>query len=376
MPTANKGKVSLPDLAEVISPEDQQLGLAPDKDRVELSAYVALNNLARVKPDELTDDDLGRILENAMGFAFCTLRMCKPLIEEMRERFKARTKDSPRIRGCASFQEWCRKVLHRSEQAVYLLLRENKRPPEPEPEPVFVTPDTAVPKQQVTELLNLFGEKIPVAAVHVDGFGDEHISWTADSVDARVVDNRAVGPGKIIPPEEYNHICVVGVVNTFLLSLVKHLTKEEKWMVLEELVGTWKGQVSLHRPKKLSATQGDRARTKARKKAERLARYVAAPGELPNVEAYNGYLQRGKKYAIEVLATGGMGASKGLTITAKLKKYMLATAATEYLMHITVPQWEAIWATLDALAEQGNEKAVAAVEEVVRRAQPRSNKTK
>jgi hypothetical protein len=355
MPTANKGKVSLPDLAEVINPEDQQLGLAPDKDRVELSAYVALNNLARVNPEELTDDDLGRILENAMGFAFCTLRMCKPLIEEMRERFKTRTKDSPRIRGCASFQEWCRKVLHRSEQAVYLLLRENKRPPEPEPEPVFVTPETAVPKQVVTELLNLFGEKVPVVAVHTDAWGDEHITWTADSVDSPV-------PGEIIPPEQYSHIRVVGVVNTFLHSLVKHLTKEEKWMVLEELVGTWKGQVSRCRPKKLSATQGDRARMKARKRAERLARYVAAPGELPNVEVYNDYLRRGKKYAIEVLATGGMGASKGTTVAAKIKKYFLTTAGTDELLHITVLQWEAIWSTLDAVAKEGNGKAVALVE--------------
>jgi hypothetical protein len=87
-----------------------------------------------------------------------------------------------------------------------------------------------------------------------------------------------------------------------------------------------------------------------------------AIGPLPNAEVYVGYLQRGKKYAVEVLAPGGMGASKGSTVTAKLKKYFLISAGAEDLLNITVPQWEALWATLDAVAKQGNEKAVAAVE--------------
>ncbi len=89
---------------------------------------------------------------------------------------------------------------------------------------------------------------------------------------------------------------------------------------------------------------------------------VPATGALPNVEVYNGYLQRGKKYAIEVLAPGGMVASKGTTVTAKLKKYMLARAGTDNLLNITVPQWEAIWSTLDAVAENGKDEAVALVE--------------
>ena len=361
MTTTNRGKVYLPDLAEVVNPNDENLGLLPDKGRVELSAYLALNNLAGINPEELTDDNLGRILENAMGFAFCTLRMCKPFIEEMRARFKAREKGSPPIRGCKSFQEWCRKVLHRSEQAVYQLLRQNKRWPEPEPEPVFVTPETAVPEQAVTELLSLFGEKIPVVGLHTSDWGDEMVTWTADSkvptVDGHGNDFNAVS-SKVIPPELYSHICVVGVVNTFIHSLVKHLTKEEKRRVLEGLVDFWKGQV----PPKTIAAPRDSARTKARERAKRQARYAAASGPLPNVEVYNGYLQRGKKYAVEVLMPGGMGASKGTTVTAKLKKYMLATAGTDDLLTITVPQWEAIWATLDGAAKNGNAEAVALVE--------------
>jgi hypothetical protein len=89
---------------------------------------------------------------------------------------------------------------------------------------------------------------------------------------------------------------------------------------------------------------------------------VLATGALPNVLVYNGYLQRSRNYAIEVLAPGGLEASKGTTITGKLKKYLLVRAGTDDLLNITVPQWEAIWATLDAVAKQGNEKAVALVE--------------
>ena len=39
------------------------------------------------------------------------------------------------------------------------------------------------------------------------------------------------------------------------------------------------------------------------------------------MDVYIGYLARGKKYATEVLAPGGLRASKGITITAKLKKF-------------------------------------------------------
>jgi hypothetical protein len=96
--------------------------------------------------------------------------------------------------------------------------------------------------------------------------------------------------------------------------------------------------------------------------AAREGAVIPATGALPRVDVYIDYLARGKKYAIEVLVPGGMKASKGTTVTGKLKKYFLAAAGTDDLLKITVPQWEAIWATLDAVAKEGNQKAVAAVE--------------
>jgi excisionase family DNA binding protein len=89
---------------------------------------------------------------------------------------------------------------------------------------------------------------------------------------------------------------------------------------------------------------------------------IPTTGGLPNVDAYNGYLRRGKNFTVEVLAPGGMGASKGTTATAKLKKYFLMVTGKAELKEITVPQWEALWADLDTMAKAGNEKAAAAVE--------------
>ena len=89
---------------------------------------------------------------------------------------------------------------------------------------------------------------------------------------------------------------------------------------------------------------------------------MAATDTLPTVDAYNGHLARGKKYTLEVLVPGGMCASRGTTATAKLKKYFLLTTGKAELREITVPQWEALWAQLDATAKQGNANAAAAVE--------------
>lgn len=86
-------------------------------------------------------------------------------------------------------------------------------------------------------------------------------------------------------------------------------------------------------------------------------------GPLPNAEVYNNYLQRAKNYAISVLAPGGLVASKGITVTAKFKKFFLAATGKQKLLEITLPQWEALWTVLDSLATQGKETAVAAVQE-------------
>ena len=89
---------------------------------------------------------------------------------------------------------------------------------------------------------------------------------------------------------------------------------------------------------------------------------IAATGALPTADMYNGYLARGKRFTVEVLAPGGMCASRGTTATAKLKKYFLVTTGKSDLKDITTGQWEALWAALDATAKEGNEKAAAAVE--------------
>jgi excisionase family DNA binding protein len=89
---------------------------------------------------------------------------------------------------------------------------------------------------------------------------------------------------------------------------------------------------------------------------------IPTAGALPDVDTYNGYLRRGKQFTVEVLAPGGMGASRGTTATAKLKKYFLAVTGKAELKEITVPQWEALFAELAAIAKTGSDKAAAAVE--------------
>lgn len=77
----------------------------------------------------LDDDTLGVCIEQYGGGALLTLRMCMPLVDEIKRRFKNLDKkkqlngDYKTIRGCRSFQDYCQKVLHRTEQAVYAALR-------------------------------------------------------------------------------------------------------------------------------------------------------------------------------------------------------------------------------------------------------------
>ena len=93
---------------------------------------------------------------------------------------------------------------------------------------------------------------------------------------------------------------------------------------------------------------------------------VPTTGPLPNVELYAGYLARGKKYMLEVLVPGGLAASTGTTVSAKFKKYFLVSTGKTELKEITVPEWEVLWAQLDALANEANETAVSVVEAKIR----------
>jgi hypothetical protein len=77
----------------------------------------------------LDNDTLGKCIEEYGSGALLTLKMCMPLVDEMKRRFKILDRkrqvngEFATIRGCRSFQDFCQKVLHRSEQAVYLMLR-------------------------------------------------------------------------------------------------------------------------------------------------------------------------------------------------------------------------------------------------------------
>lgn len=94
---------------------------------------------------KMDSEELAEVLEIALSHSFFTLRLCKKLVGEMQVRFqKLSRKRNPdgshaTIRGCRSFQEWCRKVLHRTEQAVYLMLRQ---------------PEPFTPKEQPTNVSN------------------------------------------------------------------------------------------------------------------------------------------------------------------------------------------------------------------------------
>jgi hypothetical protein len=93
--------------------------------------------------ETLNDDELASYIEGAVF----TLRMVAPLVEEMKRRFQNLDKSKQvngtykTIRGCRNFQDYCRTVLHRTEQAVYLMLRSDDAKPklpksEPKPKPI------------------------------------------------------------------------------------------------------------------------------------------------------------------------------------------------------------------------------------------------
>lgn len=166
---------------------------------------------------ELTDDYFGKFLENALGFAFCTLKSCKPLIEEMKRRFKnlerSKHKDGSysTIRGCRSFQEWCTKVLHRTEQAVYAMLREPK-PKAPKPQEL-TPPSTADNPAPNASTVSNVGESLPVL-------------------------KRRNGDGtmSLVPPAEYSPADAVESAKKFIDSLVQRMSAADAAIVYRGLV--------------------------------------------------------------------------------------------------------------------------------------------
>jgi hypothetical protein len=128
---------------------------APSTEIVPLSDIVLA-----VKHRELLDDDeLGSYIEGA----FIKLATVVPLIEEMRRRFqnldrKKQVDGSYKtIRGCRNFQDYCRDVLHRTEQTVYELLKPRKpklEKIETEPKEIPEHLESKPPKD-VTEILSI-----------------------------------------------------------------------------------------------------------------------------------------------------------------------------------------------------------------------------
>jgi hypothetical protein len=98
---------------------------APATGTSKLSLPVAPSLLAAIQNrHNLSNEELSGCIEYALVL---TLREIFPLVEEMQRRFKILgPRQSDTICGYRSFQEYCNKVLHRTEQGVYKMLREAK----------------------------------------------------------------------------------------------------------------------------------------------------------------------------------------------------------------------------------------------------------
>jgi hypothetical protein len=98
---------------------------APAIGASKLSLPVAPTLLAAIQNrHNLSNEELSGHIEYALVL---TLREIFPLVEEMQRRFKILgPRQSDTICGYRSFQEYCNKVLHRTEQGVYKMLREAK----------------------------------------------------------------------------------------------------------------------------------------------------------------------------------------------------------------------------------------------------------
>ena len=96
---------------------------------------VASLDVAMVENRHNVDGDaLSEYIERHFEGVFATLRHIRPLLEEMRRRFKTLPRGKRpdgtfhTIRGCRNFKEWVLTTLHRSERAVYYAL-EHGNPP-------------------------------------------------------------------------------------------------------------------------------------------------------------------------------------------------------------------------------------------------------
>jgi hypothetical protein len=157
---------------------------ASHNDEADENDYVHNIGVAVIARATLSDDVLGQVLENALTLSFSTLKMCEPLVKEMRARFRklprGKQKDGTykTIRGCRTFQDWCNNVLHRSEQAVYLMLRQKELPAKPAPPAAPV-----MPKEELPKVLAKVGKEMPPAPLTIDDAVSSSISYILSTIE-------------------------------------------------------------------------------------------------------------------------------------------------------------------------------------------------
>ena len=158
----------------------------------------------------LDDDTLGVCIEEYSGGALLTLKMCMPLVDEMKRRFKILDRKKQvngqykTIRGCRTFQDFCQKVLHRTEQAVYLMLRGG-------------TPASSKPSTE--------SKSTKIQAV-------KEIKELADAIPP-------IRNGKeITPPSEYSAADIIETVTRFTDSLVnqRQVTPSDKKIIYRSII--------------------------------------------------------------------------------------------------------------------------------------------
>ena len=123
----------------------------------------------------LDNETLGQVIEHAFTLSLLTLKMCQPLVSEMKKRFKKLSRKKQKdgsyqtICGYRTFQDWCKNALHRSEQAVYLMLRQK----DVKPKEVALLPEAELPK-----MVEKVGEKMPPEPQSLDQAVSAAVSYT------------------------------------------------------------------------------------------------------------------------------------------------------------------------------------------------------
>ncbi len=93
----------------------------------------------------------------------------------------------------------------------------------------------------------------------------------------------------------------------------------------------------------------------------------AAVDDAATAKEYTEFCNRTAKFSNDVLAPGGLLAGKGLTISAKVKKYILKSVGKADLKKLSAKDWDTVLAKLESVAkdENGPAKAAALIEKSI-----------